>query len=425
MPIPFRAKALAHVQDPDQLDDALAVVGSRHWLGFGVVTLFISAALLWSMIATAPTIVTGSGVLLAPAGVAAIFAPGNGHIDTVLVNTGATINPGATIATVRNPERLDAVTAAEEEAQALNDHYIALQAEFALQNEWLAELTERMSAAYSERQQKLLAQRDAVNRRLTGERGLQEQGLVSAVTVFASEQQLAQIEYDAAQLANEVAQLVVQRDKQLAQRQHELAELRIRVQGLFRRAETLRREYERQRLIIAEVGGVVAEVAVDSGDPVTPGQTIARILRADSEAEAQRLTAVAYLPASHGKNVETGMDVRISPATVKFELDGYVKGRVVRIAELPASREGLMRRLRNSVLVDDILRAGAAFEVEVELIRDPSTPSGFAWTSGRGPEISLEAGTPAQVEVVTGRTHIISLLFPAVEYLYGWLRAAS
>lgn len=117
------------------------------------------------------------------------------------------------------------------------------------------------------------------------------------------------------------------------------------------------------------------------------------------------------------------MSARVSPSTVKFELEGYILGRVIRVAELPASREGLLRRLKNAVLVEEILKAGTPFEVEVELQRDAKTPSGYAWTSGEGPDIRIEPGTLARTEVVVERIHIISLIFPAMDYVFGWFKA--
>jgi HlyD family secretion protein len=424
MPVLFRTKALAHVQDPDQLDQVLRVVGSRHWMGFGIVSLVVLSALVWSIVSTAPVIVSGPGVLLSPAGVAAIHAGSTGHIDEILVRTGDAVQPGQPLATVRNPERLDRVQTAEEEAREAVERHASLQEEFATQDRMLAEMTARIGKAYAERLEKLEAQRDALERRLSGEQGLQREGLVSAVTVFTSQQQLAQLEHELALLENQAVQLSVQEEQQLARRQHELADLRIRVQSQVRRAENLRRDHERQRLILAEVAGVVAELVVDAGDPVSPGQTVARLLPLATATGPGRLTAIAYLPADAGKSVAAGMQARIDPATVKFELDGYLLGTVAAVAELPASREGLMRRLRNSVLVDEILRGGTTFEIEVHLLEDATTPSGYAWTSGRGPNLSIEPGTPARVEVVTGRAHVISLLFPAVDHVYGWFRGS-
>ncbi|HPB77053.1 MAG TPA: NHLP bacteriocin system secretion protein, partial [Chromatiaceae bacterium] len=169
------------------------------------------------------------------------------------------------------------------------------------------------------------------------------------------------------------------------------------------------------------VAGLVAEIGVDVDDPVSAGQAIARLLIEGEEDSG--LTVIAYLPAAEGKKVKPDMLAHVAPSTVKFELEGFMLGRVLRVSELPASREALLRRLRNAVLVDDILKNGAPVEIEVALQPDESTPSGYAWTSGQGPDIRLDPGTLAHTRVVVERVHLISLLFPAMDYVYGWFKA--
>ena len=77
----------------------------------------------------------------------------------------------------------------------------------------------------------------------------------------------------------------------------------------------------------------------------------------------------------------------------------------------------MMRRLKNGLLVDQLLRAGTPIEVEIELQRAADTPSGYVWSSGKGPDISINAGTIAQAAVVVDRTRIIALALPAFDYI--------
>ncbi|MBK5970285.1 MULTISPECIES: NHLP bacteriocin system secretion protein [Thiorhodovibrio] len=417
----FRPQALAKVTDPDQLDQLLSVVRPRHVLGFGVVAAVMVAGLIWSILSTAPVIVGGPGVLLSSAGVAAVTAEGSGHIDAILVQPGDAVTLGQPIARIRQPERLDELEAAEDEARDVNDRYELLQTEFAAQDQIQTDLMARLRAADAERVATLEKQRAVLAKRTEGEARLQGKGMVSAVNQFETAQLLAKVEHEIATARNRMVETSLQQEQDAARRHQELAELRIQSLNLRRRAANLRRDYDRDGQVLATATGDLAELGADVNDPVTPGQVIARLL-VDGAEEAP-LTAVAYLPAGDGKKVKIDMPARVSPSTVKVELDGYIHGRVIRVAELPSSREGLMRRLKNAVFVDEILSSGTPFEVEVELQRDATTPSGYAWTSGQGPDIPIEPGTLARSEVVVERIHLISLLFPAMEYVYGWFRA--
>lgn len=417
----FRPQVLAQVADPDQLDQSLRLIRPGYLLGFGLIGLIMIAGLVWSLVSTAPVKAGGSGVLLSPAGVAAVTVTGAGYVDTLRVAPGDRVQAGQVLALIRQPVREDALRAAEEEAEDARQRLASMSAEFARQETLQTDLTQRLRAATEARITSLDAQLDTLNQRLAGEAGLRDQGMVSAVSLFETQTQVAQVGQELAAARNRLTELELEHEREAARRQQQLAELAMQAQNLARKAANLRREFERDRQVMAPAAGIVAEISVDLHEPVSAGQRLARLLV--TAAAKLELTALAYVPARDGKKIQPGMEAYVSPSTVRFELDGYLLGRVTRVAELPATREGLMRRLKNAVLVDDILRAGTPLEIEVALTENPDTPSGYAWTSGLGPEVHLEPGTLARTEVVVDRIHLISLLFPAMDYVFGWVKA--
>lgn len=417
----FRQQALAKVTNPDQLDQALRVVRPRHRLGFFLIMLAMLAGFIWSMLSTAPIKANGPGVLLSSSGVASITSPDAGHVDRLLVKPGDRVAVGQIVAHIRLPARQDEMQAAIEEANALKNRQLALQTEISAQNRMQAELIKQMRQAQRDHLVSLEEQRLALSRRRDSEADLRAKGMITAVKLFETESQLAQVNNEIAIANNRLSELSLTLEQEASKRHQDLTGLRLNAENVGRRADNLRREYDRDRQAVAANAGTVAELAVDVNDPVIPGQVIARLL-ADNATEAG-LTAVAYLPAAEGKKIKQGMAALVTPSTVKVELEGYVRGRVVRVSELPATREGLMRRLKNAAQVEEILKAGAPFEVEIELQRDSASPSGYAWTSGKGPDIRIEPGTLAKIQVVIGRVHIISLVFPAMDHVLGWFNA--
>jgi HlyD family secretion protein len=73
-----------------------------------------------------------------------------------------------------------------------------------------------------------------------------------------------------------------------------------------------------------------------------------------------------------------------------------------------------MRTLKNQQLVKSLSGGGAPFEVVVELERAPDTPSGFRWSSSRGPDAEFNGGTMAEATITIRRVHLISLAIPAL-----------
>lgn len=78
----------------------------------------------------------------------------------------------------------------------------------------------------------------------------------------------------------------------------------------------------------------------------------------------------------------------------------------------------MQSRLKNEKLVQSLSQAGAPFELIVALDTDPSTPSGFRWSSSRGPEESLSAGGLCGAEIVTKEETVFKLLVPSLRRFF-------
>jgi HlyD family secretion protein len=424
----YRPAVLAKVTDPDELDRTLEIVRPLHLWGLGLVAVVTLAGFLWSILTTAPERVGGEGVLLSTAGVAVVTAPDSGWVERLLVKPGTLIEKGALVAEIRRPELYDQWQDATTEAEQARRYHEVLQASTKAQWQLADEQEARLRGAYQNHLASLEAQQQILLKLSEGKSKLREQGAISTEALVESQARLADLNNEVHSLRNRMTELEVERERQRNQERRELERARMDADRLRDRAETLQREYERDRLALSPTAGLVVEVNVSEGDPLNPGQVIARMLSSGLGAEAGAgeggdILALAFIPAADGKRIETGMDARVALSTVKRELEGYLLGRVLRVADLPSSRASLMNRLRNDVLVDKILAAGPPLEVEVELRPEPANPSGYAWSSGKGPAIRVQPGTLNHTEVVVGRTPVISLVFPAFDYVFGWLRS--
>lgn len=165
--------------------------------------------------------------------------------------------------------------------------------------------------------------------------------------------------------------------------------------------------------MLSPYAGYVRELRSDVGQLVTAGEALASVEMVDAP-----LHAVVFVP-TMGKRIQAGMDAQVSPVTVRREEHGFMVGKVGFVSPQPATREGMQRTLGNEILVAQIATAGAPFLVEVELLRNPETPSGFRWSSGTGPGASVESGTLVSVQVVVERQRPISLVIPALRAALG------
>ena len=147
--------------------------------------------------------------------------------------------------------------------------------------------------------------------------------------------------------------------------------------------------------VIADRAGRVLELLVDRGAVIGPGTALLNL-----ELVSEDLMAVVFVPATAGKRVQPGMAVRLSPSTVKREEFGSILGKVTWTAEYPSTARGMARLLNNDALVQKLMQAGPPIQVNIALERDPSTPSGYKWSSSRGPNLQISSGTLATGDIV-------------------------
>ena len=110
----------------------------------------------------------------------------------------------------------------------------------------------------------------------------------------------------------------------------------------------------------------------------------------------------------------------ISPSTVPHVEYGYVTGVVESISEFPASVDSMAAVLQNQELAETFSNGGTPYSGGVALDPDANTASGFAWTTAKGAEVELTAGTVARVEIEVERQAPITLVVPLIREGLGY-----
>jgi multidrug resistance efflux pump len=161
--------------------------------------------------------------------------------------------------------------------------------------------------------------------------------------------------------------------------------------------------------VVSPYSGKVLELLVNPGQLVSVGSGILNL-----EESANPLEIVVFFPASVGKQVKTGMQAEVAPSSYSPQQYGYMLASVDYVAPFLSSAPGMMRLLQNQNLVQLFLNqaGGSPIEVHLALTPDPATPSGYRWSSSRGPDTAVTAGTLASVSVAVSQQHPISLVLP-------------
>lgn len=358
----FRKAALDKLSSPERLDVLMEVTSPAGWLALTALGVVVFLIIVWSVFGWIPTKVAGQGILIRGGAVLAVTSDNQGRLSQITVSPGDTLVRGQVVAKMSQDDLLSRI---------------------ANQRALLADMERQRSGfgtgGIEARLQQKIAQQQA----------LVERGLLTRSSLMATQQELAALRQQGAGRTSQVEQL--RRD----------------IKDLENRAAAASQ-------VVSPYAGRVLEIMTNVGDLIGPG---ARLLTLE-EMNAP-IDAVMYIPAGEGKKIQPGMEVRVSPSTVKSEEYGFMIGEVTKVSDYPVTPEGLLRVLRNEALVESLAGSGAPIEVKVKLIPDPSTPSGFRWSSSKGPPLKVLSGTLCSGQVVVERKRPISYVLPIVKNALG------
>lgn len=363
----YRKEATRHLTVPERFDRAMTVTSPLNWLALSVILLLLLLVGAWSIWGSIPRTVTGEGLLIRDSsfGIMEVTASSRGDVVSVFKSVGDRVSVGETVAEIEQP-------VLEKELEGLRESLR------------LAKHHDEMQSVAEQ------ARLDILQEKLNNQEKLLEIAAITQTTVLETRNAIAAL--------RERAQ----------RREQELLELQSRIA----QAES---RLTRETTVRSRQTGNVIEVFVDPGDTVQEG---ARILALESPEGEEEV--VAFIPAMEGARVRTGMPVQVAPANARPEQYGYIRGEVVTVSGFPASTGAMQRTLRNDAIVQALNATGPVVKMVVRLERNPSSPSGFRWTSSDGPPYRIEGGTACRVQVVTERIAPIRLLVPFVKKQFGF-----
>ncbi|MEO1086948.1 MAG: NHLP bacteriocin system secretion protein, partial [Acidobacteriota bacterium] len=255
---------------------------------------------------------------------------------------------------------------------------------------------------------------EILEERITVQRALLDDGLITEQTLLTTEQELNTARDTSAALSLELSGLQLERLESEQQLEQQVEIKRGTLRDLELELAEQRAAMAENLNVVAPTAGRVLELTADRGDFVNPGTPILTM-----EMMSEDLVAVLFVPASQGKQIQPGMAVRVVPSSIKREEFGYIRGSVVRVAEFPSTSRGMRRLLANEELVSKLMQTDPPIRVDVKLEADPSTSTGFRWSSSRGPDIEISSGTLAGGSVIVREDRPLSLIVPRIREQLG------
>jgi len=408
----FRKEALEDISSPERLNQALEISSPMGWVAITMLGIVLAVVIGWSIWGSIATEVSAQGMIINRQGILNIQAEGNGKVEHLAVSLGDTVSEDQVIATLQQPDLQQKLNNEQEMLSEIQqDHDLFV-------NNALEKLRfSRISA--DEQKKKLKENIETVNdriaflrKKLSGREILYRDSLIIEEKVFNVQQNLSEARVKKSELEHQLVSV----EANYLEMKHSISldtlKNHQKVIDQQRVVKNVQQTIERESKVRSNYRGRIVELLAYEGDLIPAQQAVARI-----NPEGNNYQAVIFASPYHGKQITRGMEVHVSPSTVRREQYGSIVANVQSVSEVPASPEGIENLLHNQDLVQLVSQSGPPIQVIVELQHDEQ--GNFTWTSSEGPPHSITTGTLCTATVTVKEQAPISLVIPILKKTAG------
>jgi HlyD family secretion protein len=364
-----------------RLDRPFAVVDVSDWLPLGTVGLIVIVVVAWSVIGRVPITVAGRTALIFPrtmAGASQVEpfdAPASGVVVDLRVNRGDAVTRGQLIAIIDQPELREDLEIARREVQQIHLEHATL---------------DPMEAKQRSFELKAIASKQARIR--------------ASLAKTADPAVIQDLRAELAELDNKEQLLAIGAQKDRISFERSANEAANKVEALEHRLRV-------ESLVVTDSAGTVLEVDAVVGQSVSRGSHLG-FVQLPEAGDRKGLQAVAYFTLADGKRMQPGMKMQVTPVTVKRSEYGGITGTVSHVSAFAVTKQSATNLVGSDTVAEELMGKDRVIEVIADLDTDPSNPSGYSWSSSRGPLTRVSAGTTGAMQVKIEDRAPISLFLP-------------
>lgn len=414
----YRKQALDSAQERDEFQHAIRIITPKAWIYLIVFLIIFVGCLLWLILGKISSIVEGQGIILAKnAAIINVMSPiSGGYVSAVLVNPGQEVKKGQILATLTNPnmaaEAKELRKYIEQEKTKLNNLSATAQKEIAIR---LKHIEESMNYAKTINAN-LKEKKEHLESLLKIQETAFKKGILSRlelndmqVAYYDAKEQISKNQNTLVELNQNRNDYIESWNTKLREQQEKIAQSEFNLRKLLENLNLTENVY-------SPADGVIATNYVKKGDFLTEKQTLTNIITHSNDLEV-----VAFFNANEGKKIKIGMPAKVFPKHFNTLEFGGVVGRVTYVSELPINPPSIESTVENQKLVDKFIQQGPVFKVKIALIHSSNTPSGYLWTTSKGPHERLSIGSIASVGITVKKQHPLAIIIPIVESAKNWM----
>lgn len=409
----FRKVSLERLSSPDQIDQLLRITNPGAWITVVGIFLLTFFFILWSIFGEISVKIEGKGMLMKSEGIQNIQHISGGIVQEILIAPGDFVSAGEVVARIRRMDTKSEYHEAQIRLKELENQHKNLtvfnKENMALQNKYFEQEKLNVEKRIKSGREKLKFKREYLHKLKL----LEKEGGITKQQLFDAQQEYHAVYQTILKEEAELKQLTLQKNEIVKSRREEVISLERSINETKRLMEKLRSTLELSANVTSPYTGKIVEVMINEGALLPQGGTIASVEPADREDNF--LMAVLYAPLTEGKNIQEGMEVQISPSTVKKEEYGYILGKVTSVSSYPATFQGMMKILGNETMVNTLSSGTPVITLRVELARSFRNVSGYQWSSRKGPNVVILGGTVCSGYITIEKRRPISFFLPMLK----------
>jgi HlyD family secretion protein len=423
----------------EQLDTLVRVTTVHAWIALGTLLLLCAGAAVFAFLYPVPKKVVGEGILLIKHDrLTQIRALGTGRIEQLNVALGDEVHPGIEIGRVSQADLRDTIRETESRIAELEKENELIcqfeENEKKTQEQAIARLKDSVRQTIENAQEGLGVALQIVD----GSHRLRLISHLSNLDYLKDLQQKYTIQNDLYSGRTKLAEVDLTWLTSENQRHRAKLQRRLEIRRLQTKLDLDQHKLERTSRIVSHAQGTVTQILTAVDQFVQDGAPVVLLsspkgTQPGTDDVEMAYDSIVFVPAGEGKKINPGHRVEVMPATVKREEHGFIRGKVVAVSELPATRMAMEAALQHADLVDTFLKRyapGVLLRVHVKLDPDQQPRAnldlvageelnGFDWSSSSGRKQPLKTGTMCEAAIVVERQRLITLVIPWLKHALG------
>ena len=381
------------------------------WLSLFLLIIAVISVIAWAFLGTVDVNINGKGVILNRSGLFTIQSQAKGVVKKIFVQPGEQVQKGTQIAEIYDADKEILLKTTEIKIKALAEEVNRLQKQLVVEH-YASQKSLSTQLNSLEFDIKILEERlQFLDKDVKKRQTLYKEGLIIKGMVEETERDISDTKIKIEEKKGEIATILFELQK--GYRTEELKAKELELLKAKQEADLVRINLKHSA-IYSPFEGTVLEILVNPGEVVEEGKGLVNIEFLTNQNE---YLIYAYFPSEKGKRIQVGSKVEIALSTVNQKVYGALLGRVLSVSQFAISEKAIVSEIHNKFLAGFLANKQPVIQVIAQPISDARDPSGYVWTSKKGPQIPLSTGTVGEVAATIEKIHPIYYLFPLKEFI--------